>query len=246
MILAALVAILTLTTAPAMAGTAGGPPGQALQDVLNDITIDPVGASSVDVTKDYLPDYGDSYWDITASGGSVCTLIIELAGFAPNNKFGVYDSSSSAFVQIFGGSASQGAMATLALKADGRVFLNGSDTGSVFQGDSFGYYVDSTYYTDGGLWYSDTDMNADGYDHMYAYRGTGTDTIQIDDWDPGLWAANEYVLAFEDLKASVADWDYTDFVVMVESVTPVPVPGAVLLGVLGLGAAGMRLRKRQS
>ena len=86
---------------------------------------------------------------------------------------------------------------------------------------------------------------------MYAYQGTG-DTVEISPWDPGDWTDNEYVLAFEDLVATwtnqdgsqgTSDWDYTDFVVMVESVNPVPVPGAVLLGILGLSAAGIKLRR---
>jgi hypothetical protein len=30
---------------------------------------------------------------------------------------------------------------------------------------------------------------------------------------------------------------------MVESVVPIPLPGAVLLGILGLGVVGLKLRK---
>jgi len=48
-----------------------------------------------------------------------------------------------------------------------------------------------------------------------------------------------YVIGFED----GTDWDYQDIVVEVSNVAPVPVPGAILLGILGLGAAGLKLRK---
>jgi len=52
--------------------------------------------------------------------------------------------------------------------------------------------------------HSDTLHNADGADHMYA-------------------------LVFEELRDG-GDRDSSDFVVMMESVTPVCVPGAILLG----------------
>lgn len=41
-----------------------------------------------------------------------------------------------------------------------------------------------------------------------------------------------------------SDTDYQDFIALIEGPCPVPVPGAVLLGMLGLGVAGLKLRKR--
>jgi hypothetical protein len=171
-------------------------------------------------------------------------MIIELAAFADGNVFGVYDSADhTTKVEIFAGAAAAGSMALLAITGSGDVFVNGLDSGVDFAGDFFGYYLDSSVFATGGTWHSDTSKNSDGYDHMYAYVGEG-DTVTIDPWDEGEWTTNEYVLAFEDLDASApADWDYTDFVVMVESVRPIPVPGAVLLGILGLSAAGIKLRR---
>jgi len=56
-----------------------------------------------------------------------------------------------------------------------------------------------------------------------------------------LFADPTYVLGFEDQWSS--DDDFQDFVVQVSRVAPVPVPAAVLLGFLGLSAAGIKLRK---
>ena len=40
-----------------------------------------------------------------------------------------------------------------------------------------------------------------------------------------------------------SDGDYQDMIVLIEGANPVPVPAAVLLGLLGLSAAGIKLRK---
>jgi len=49
-----------------------------------------------------------------------------------------------------------------------------------------------------------------------------------------------YIVAFDTGR----DGDYQDFIGLVEGPCPVPVPGAVLLGMLGLSVVGVKLRKR--
>lgn len=80
-----------------------------------------------------------------------------------------------------------------------------------------------------GPWSSNTADNWDGEDHMIAYQiddGTG-DTV----W----W------LFFEDLDYR-GDKDYNDLVVEIRA-APIPLPGAVVLGLAGFGAVGLVRRR---
>jgi hypothetical protein len=241
--------IALLIAAPAFAADFGDG-GAALQGVLDGLTISAPGSSSINVATDMVqPDVdADSYWAIGGSGGSIATVVVELASYAGTNTFGVYDAANPAnYVQLFDGSASAGTQSLMSILADGTVRLNFADTGIDFAGNNFGFYLDSP--QGGGRYYSDTSLNEldDAgvlVDHMHAYQGVG-DTIEIPPFAAGPWTANEYILGWEDVLGG-GDKDHTDFVVLVESVNPVPAPAAVWLGLLGLGAAGLRLRKRRA
>lgn len=214
--------------------------GASLQGVFDGFTIG--GSSSTDVTTDMLHDSNDSTWSIGGSGGSFTRLIVELAGFKNVTTFGIYDTTDyTKTVEIFAGASGAGDRSVLEIGVDGSVSLGLVDTGIDFAGNSFGFYLGSPQ----GPFYSDTNLNADGIDHMAAYEGGNGDTIQLPGALPGKWLDNEYIFAWEDLYGG-GDRDYADFVVIVESVNPIPEPATMLLFGAGLaGLAGIQ-RKRSS
>ncbi len=233
--LAAAVALSTPTFAISYSGS-------ALQGVLDGITqttaSNPTGNSSIDVTNDYLNDGIDTYWAIGGSGGAVNTLIVELASFKDDTIFGIYDAITNQYVEIFDGAASAGdSNKTISMLLDGSIEIGGVDTGTDFSGNMFNFYLDSSASNGGGLFYSDTNLNTDGIDHMLAFQGVG-DQVQIGKYAAGEWGSNEYILAWEDLYDG-GDKDYTDFVVMVESVNPVPVSAPATLALMSLGLLGL-------
>ncbi len=213
-----------------------------LQQVLNGITAG--GTSSVNVLTDQqVP---DEVWSLNASGGAMSQVIIEIAGYANSNSFGVYDvAAPGKQVTLFSGAQGAGSKSLLMLQNDGSVIIGNLDTltfydsGIDFAGNQFGFFLKTPYDT----WYSQNALNADSSDHMVSFAGKG-DWVTLPS-SSGYWDSNEYVLGWEDLASPGWDYDYNDFVVMVESVhAGVPEPGSLALFGVGLAALGWTLRRR--
>lgn len=229
----------------ALSAQAGATPitGSSLQNRLNDITYgDAAGTADVnfyDVQTDQVAD--DGAWELTATGGSFNRLIFELAGYANRNTFGIYDiHDPSNRLQIFAGSAGAGAISGIVENA-GFMFEVLGGGSAAFSSSTFGYYLSGP----GGTFFSQDHLNAAGGDQMVAFQGQGDLYVDASGHGPGLFTSGEFILAWEDLVVGRSDRDYNDFVVMVESVTPVPAPATLALlglGLLGLGASARRRR----
>jgi len=78
------------------------------------------------------------------------------------------------------------------------------------------------------------DDNPDNVDHMLTYKVTGLP-------DQGSWTV--WLLRWDDQTINCGSGSDRDFNDSVVEIWATPVPAAVLLGILGLGVAGLKLRK---
>lgn len=185
---------------------------------------------------------------------SSVTLIIELAGLAGTNKFGIYDANNqNNLLEIFQGNdkgnatLKEGARITFTPSGNGYdvtiAEISGGDGGNeggartgFISSSNFGFYLDSTAGTNGGLFYTEDDKNTNGDAHALVYGGTGS-TLSLTGSEinssPTFEQGKDWILAWEDVKYGPSDKDFNDMVLFVDNVGAVPEP----LTMLGVGAA---------
>lgn len=193
-------------------------------------------SSAMATAAGFLEDGKDAYW----RGNLSATIVAESAGYEWENSFGIYDALDPYNkVELFGGAATAGDEMSIAFGSfsDGVTTGNLLITGSAYAFDriasisstTFGFYL----LNHEGIFYSDTALNNDGFDHM-AFYGLG----------------QEYQVNLEDLYGG-GDRDYNDMIISLASITPaseipeVPEPGTLVL--IGAGFMGLAvLRKRRA
>lgn len=213
-----------------------------LQATLDSRTVGGPGISAADDQQETALFTNDS------SGAAIATFVIDLADFSGSNRFGMYsadDSTNRALIFDGGMVDPMFPQAFVSFMSNGNVMVNGSLVATDF-GANFGFYLDvfdadSDPSTLDHTVYSEDSLNG-GAAQALVYRGDDATTLELPPFSAGTFSSNEFILAFESTLGGTNN-DYSDLVVLVESISPVPAPGAALLGVMGFGLVGWVKRR---
>lgn len=195
--------------------------------------------SALDPNSEYVTSAG---WETGALFASGTAIVIEIAGNKNSNSFGMYDLNDPGNrLEIFSGAdtGGSGSLRFVVSFIDGVYQINFDGSTAVALGSSFGFYLSGP----GGEFYSDATRNPNGDTQMVAFQGDGERQADFFGTGSKTWLSNEWILAWEDLAYGGSDKDFNDFVVMIESVIPVPAPAP--LGLLGIGLIGIGLVRRR-
>lgn len=189
------------------------------------------------------PDLGHETFqlsDVDSIPNAQFDIVLEAAGFANTNRFGIYDTGGTNRIEIFNGANDTNSIAALQWDLNtNAVSLTRSDNNGITFTDfgvlgtiehlSFGFYLESVQ----GIFFSENSLNAGGLDYLVVLQGL---------------VADAWTLGFEDLLG-LGDRDYNDFVVGISDVLPtsqqVPEPVPLLMLGLGLLYIGFQSKRRQ-
>lgn len=222
----------------------------SLQTVMNGL----LGAGAPNAVSACVAEGNDAVWQTVGQGAA--TLIVEIAGYANLNTFGIYDIGSSGnTLQVYAGANDPFDKRTITFTQNGGNYdvtiarANGNVVQSgTFSSTLFGFYLGTPQYS-GETYYSNTGLNPDGnVDHLYAYQGNNATFLHSSNVPAYLrgdiFDNQMYLLAWEDLYGG-GDGDYQDMVILTDFIVPVPLPPALVL--LGSALAGLgMMRKRRT
>ncbi len=190
---------------------------------------------------------GQSYvylTDLTFPETAVATLLLEAASYFGQNQFGIYNYDGSGIAPtaaemllLFEGSDNVPSSATVQFDiVNGTAWYDRNSNSTKDAGETadigtvFGFFLvspDSYCGISNPTFYTDEMLNPDttSIEHGLIY-----DTRHI---TGAIVGDPDVVVAFEDLLAGHSDWDYSDMVVGVTDVAPLPEPATVALLSLG-------------
>ncbi len=203
----------------------------SLQSILNHYT---TGGPQVNTNNDTGYDRFTNT-DNNATG----SFLFSVAGFAPQNTFGLYKAGDpNTKIELFGGGTSGGAESAVQFLANGAVKVGNTVVNNF--GRDFGFYLNGP----GGTFFSQNALNG-GKQQAMVYKGTGTQFNiggKAINFDP-----SKYLVAFEDVNFLSSDKDYNDLVVIVSGVRStkdVPEP-ALMLGMATVVGGAITARRRK-